>query len=628
MNFHYKHIVLWLKNGRKRQLDLQPNKVNVITGGSNTGKSAILEIIDYCLFASKVKIAESIINENVAWYGIVIAINDKEYTICRTALVDGKATQNYHFSSVGDIPDEPTINCDAATIRELLEKEFSIDSKVAVPFGGYHLKAGSKFSLRYFLMFTTISQDIITNSSVFFDKQNIPRYREALERIFDLAIGIDTIGNILSREKKSALEAELKKHEHRRERFVTKQAEFRQELNELIRRAKEYELIPANLDSDESLKALYMVIDRFSQLLSAKPGGEFDILKQEENTARLTIRNLEQLSSEYRRYKASLKNTQDSLKPIEYLEGKKNELVQTSIFADIVYALKTDLSDIKEDVKTRTAIDRNISDLIADEERKIERINEQLAILPQDSRAFNSDREKYFFMGQLAAKLDLYSASPESLDTDIEKQIKSVNDDLKQVFVSDVSEQRNIIISLLEEFIQKYIGVAGDVLENYKDYHPQFDYKGKTLSLRKPYTDHVDSVGSSSNHLFLHLFLFLGFHELVKTKKVPYIPSYLIIDQPSRPYWGEKGKDEGILKTGDESKILKVFELLNIFMVTIQKEYGSGFQMIVMEHVPADYWKDLEHVCLVEEFIGGNALIRPGDVNKKEVEDELDEEEL
>ncbi|MFK5970836.1 MAG: hypothetical protein QM487_12060 [Candidatus Marithrix sp.] len=64
MKFYIENIVLWLKNSTKRTIIFQPNKVNVIIGDSNTGKIAILEIVDYCFFASKSKIPESIINEN------------------------------------------------------------------------------------------------------------------------------------------------------------------------------------------------------------------------------------------------------------------------------------------------------------------------------------------------------------------------------------------------------------------------------------------------------------------------------------------------------------------------------------------------------------------------------------
>jgi predicted ATP-binding protein involved in virulence len=76
MNFNINKIVLWLNNG-KLEIEFKPNKVNLITGGSHTGKSAILEIVDYCFFSSKSRISEDTINENILWYGINISVNDK-----------------------------------------------------------------------------------------------------------------------------------------------------------------------------------------------------------------------------------------------------------------------------------------------------------------------------------------------------------------------------------------------------------------------------------------------------------------------------------------------------------------------------------------------------------------------
>ncbi|BDU42409.1 hypothetical protein TUMSATVNIG3_12070 [Vibrio nigripulchritudo] len=44
MNFYIHKIVIWLKNGSKREVEFKNNKVNIITGSSNTGKTAILDI--------------------------------------------------------------------------------------------------------------------------------------------------------------------------------------------------------------------------------------------------------------------------------------------------------------------------------------------------------------------------------------------------------------------------------------------------------------------------------------------------------------------------------------------------------------------------------------------------------
>jgi len=623
MTFYFKHIALWMKNGAVRTLDFEPDKINVITGGSNTGKTAVLDIIDYCLFGSTAEISESVINENVSWYGIVIHINGKDYTICRATLASRMVSKDYHFSSVGLIPKEPDVNIDESSLKLLLQAEFGIDSNIRVPFGGRYLQSGSKFSFRYFLMFNTISQDTITNSSVFFDKQDKGRYREALDRIFDLAIGVNTIENIIAKERKAELARKLRTLERRRDRVAGKKDAFVLELNAIIRQAKEYGLIPESGDVDTSLEALRHAISEFSDSLLENPTTEVAELQQQVNKSKLAIRNLQRLDSGYKRYKATLKNSADSLKPLTYIENKKSELVKTSIFADLIEALTKDLSEIKGDIKSRTAIERNIDELIKTERCKMENAQETLEISAHDLRVFNSEREKHFFMGKVASQLDLYVEPTEESDNKIDEEILTTNEELDQISVEDVDEQRVMATRLLEEFIGEYIELVGDVLENYSSYLPQFDLKKKTLSLRQPRTDYVDSIGSSSNHLFLHLFLFLGLHELMIAKQVPFVPPFLIVDQPSRPYWGGKGDgiDEGALKTGDEDKIRKAFELLDSFIQSIQKTYKAKFQMIVLEHVPVSYWKGLKHVHCVEEFVGGNALIRPSDMQSDAIKD-------
>ena len=41
MKFYFDKIILWTKNGNIRKLELKPNKINIITGESNTGKTTI-----------------------------------------------------------------------------------------------------------------------------------------------------------------------------------------------------------------------------------------------------------------------------------------------------------------------------------------------------------------------------------------------------------------------------------------------------------------------------------------------------------------------------------------------------------------------------------------------------------
>ena len=95
MNFYIDKPVSYTHLRAHRTLKFSNDKVNVITGNSKTGKTAVLEIVDYCLCGSKdtVVISYEHIGENVAWYGIRFVINNKTYTVAR-----GEITEKGKFS--------------------------------------------------------------------------------------------------------------------------------------------------------------------------------------------------------------------------------------------------------------------------------------------------------------------------------------------------------------------------------------------------------------------------------------------------------------------------------------------------------------------------------------------------
>src|SRR5258707_15059016 len=74
MHFHIKQIILWPRDGAflPRRLTFQQGSVNVISGNSRTGKSAIIPIIDYCLGSDKCTIPVATIRDACSWFGILI----------------------------------------------------------------------------------------------------------------------------------------------------------------------------------------------------------------------------------------------------------------------------------------------------------------------------------------------------------------------------------------------------------------------------------------------------------------------------------------------------------------------------------------------------------------------------
>ena len=492
-------------------------------------------------------------------------------------------------------------------MKSIIETEFSIDSNITVAYGGKSLKKGSKISLRYFLMFNTISQDIINDSrNIYFDKQNNSRYREALPRIFDIATGIESIENILLKEKKEDLEKEITTLERRNSKYKQRQDHSFDEVKDILLEAREMAII----SSDEDVEAINELKGVIENRRATEDIGiiKRELLEKDKNLILRKIRNLKILKNQYNTHKENLSTIHDSLKPIDYLKNKVE--VRTSYFSEIILNLENELNRLKQANKKVTPIDKQVTDQIVKLEIELESIQQELDVLPKEIRITDTDAKKLIFIGRATEILKLYSGEdkfPENTQVKIDKLQELID----KIDIENTEEMKLSTIGLIEEVIRGYLQQYGAVLGNYSKFQPKFDYKNKLLQLRKPNSIDIEpSVGSSSNHLFLHLFFSLAIHEVIFLNKAPYVPPFLVIDQPSRPYFESNDSDirrEESLES-DNDKIKQAFNLLNDYIDNRLKENGH-FQMIIFEHVSPSFFEDLEHFHLVEEFKNGNALI-------------------
>lgn len=609
MKFAIDAITLWSHRNEKRQLHFKRGKVNVLTGGSHRGKSAILDIFDYCFLASSHKIPLDIINDNTSWYGLTFAINEKIYTVARRSPNGNRVSDEVYFSSVGKIPDRPIANIAIEELKLIFEAEFKIDEAVRLAYGGGVLKAGSKVSFRYFLLFNTISEDIITSRDTYFDKQTEDRYREALPRIFDLAMGIDTLQNIASREKKENLERELVREKRRADRIEKGRSEFDSELRQIAARAAAFGL-PSVDERQLSSKKLKEALQ--GSVASDNEGGVhehsqvsaaiFDIDRK--------LRKLHLLSFEFKRYKSQSFETYDSLKPIKEILDQSEYIVKSSIFEGLIASIRSDLASVRLATQRNLPVEvqvRTIQNKLLEERAKL--IERQKA-LPAMPESFESEKQKWLFVGETLGRIDTLFPS---IGQDFVPQgnpIGLLESQIDGIRVTDVQTKRNAVISLINEVSATLLERTGDALYNYASWHPEFVYKEKRLRLRKPLSSVIENVGSSSNHMFMHLLHFLSLHTVALIERSPFIPAFLIIDQPSRPYYPSEVAVDGVQLKSEDSELVRVaFELLDGFVKEMRDAYSHDFQIIVFEHVNANAFQDLENVNMLPEFRGSERLI-------------------
>lgn len=623
MKFHINKMILWLKNGTTRELKFENNKVNVITGNSKTGKTAILEIIDYCLCGSESNISVKHIGDNVLWYGLNFNINDKMFTIARGERKNNSSSKDYYFSGSGVIPDFPTVTIPESSLKTIIEQEFGINHKVTFSYGSKNIKGDSKISYRYFLMFNTQSGNVITHSDTYFDKQNIERYRNALPRIFDLATGITTIENIAIKDKIELLNKDIIKYTRQKENDLKSEEDKKVQMMTLIKKAKEariIKLISENYEDDlENLKQV--VNDGKLELVDFDESTLLDEMKRDRQTIIINLRKLKRFSKRYLAYKNYLSKEEDSLKPIKYMK-KFVDNIENDEYKQFMNILEQEYIKIRKDIRHKMPFEFDVEDKIVELEKQLKELEEKIQLYPVIDEKTINDKERYIAIGEIKTEFLKLINEPEEV-SNLEELIalkKKELDEWEDKY--DSSEEKRVnMIEALNDYIQTYINLSKEAFEEYGQYLSAFNYNKKTLELRQSKATFTEKLSSSSDHLFMHLCLFLGISEAILENKVPYVPSFLILDQPSRPYFNNKKYDltkskEFITKKDDWNKVTQIFKLLNSFFKNISKN-KYDYQMIVLEHVSIDAWEGCEYIHLVKIFDGiEEALIPPSIANK------------
>ncbi len=514
MTFYIKKIVLWLKNGDMRVLKFENDKVNVITGNSKTGKTAVLEIIDYCLCGSDSNISYEHIGENVSWYGLNFCINGKLYTIARGEYKDEtNLSTDYYFSPVGEIPDLPWTTIGESQIKEIIEQEFSINSRVTFGYGGKTIKQNSKISYRYFMLFNTLSGDVVDHSKNYFDKMDISRYREALPRVFDLALGITTIENLMVQDKIRNVERDIQKLGKDKEQLEKEIKDRNVNLQVIIKKAKELKIISPNLiDFNQCVEEIKNVLETGNlSLVEVNENKEIEKLKEEKQRIEIQITKLKHFKNRYAAYKKSLNEEVEALKPIEYINRMFSCNISNDEYKQFLNILEVELGNIKKAIKDKKPFEYDVDGKIEVLENELSVIKEKLKIVPDIDDSIKSDKQRLISIGELKTEflnINNYQYSSSEIDNLIEFKNKELLE-LKDVYI-DPEESKATMIEALNDYVQTYIKIAKDALDEYGTYLAKFDYNKKVLKLRKNKSTTTANITSSSDHLFMHLCLFLG----------------------------------------------------------------------------------------------------------------------
>ncbi|EAP2237908.1 DUF3732 domain-containing protein, partial [Salmonella enterica] len=148
--------------------------------------------------------------------------------------------------------------------------------------------------------------------------------------------------------------------------------------------------------------------------------------------------------------------------------------------------------------------------------------------------------ELYRFMGELSSEIKQIVVLPKYDYTDTIEKITTKIDELESK-ITDNNAFKEYTLSLLNGKIKEIF--TRMPLKGFEDATPIFNKAKKTLDLiNKNQVEKMIDIGSASNYMYVHVAYFLALHELVRDRNVPWVPRFLVIDQPSTPYFSTAGK--------------------------------------------------------------------------------------
>lgn len=661
MKLKIKNIVLYPKDKTKEKqvVPFSLDKVNVITGESHKGKSALVHIIDYCLGSGKCSIPVGVIRNLTDWFGIHIVTEKTELLILRKE-------PGVKFSTDKMIMVEQTepIDLDKITNAENFQtnrenvinrlNQLSGLSTERFDLDNQRNQFGAAASFRDTSAFQFQPQHIVANPYALFYKADTQEHQQKLKTIFPLIIGAITNEALTIEREIKELDAALKKIEL--ELITKKQAvnTWINNLKSLYTRAIQLGLlnnIPNDsqyFDAEQYLFHLNLVVTNFNTnpipayqtgtsekdvQLQSDLNSQERLLQSEIGIRKMRLSKLQSLYSSTNQYKETVITQQKRLEPVSWFKEKinheycpfcksKNETAQKQIKSLDNYS--KELEVISKAINSKDVnLDKEIAD-IRNEIRDFEnQLNDNRDILREIYRKSNEENlkrqtieELYKFIGRLEQALENVVST--KIDSTLNLNIKKLQDQIRyknkqlQVIKAQYSQQN--ILKKISVLIAHYVSLLD--IERKNDM-VELDIVNLTLkiaSANSKRSDYLWEVGSGANWMGYHLSTIFALHEHFLSLPHNFIPSFILIDQPSQVYFpkdypvtidGIKTFAEFASQSDDLTQTRKIFSAAaNCFERT-----NGKLQIIIVEHAPDITWQGINNIHKVGDWSGNSALI-------------------
>ena len=645
MHFQIVKLVLWPRTGHdNRIVQFAPGKLNVITGASKTGKSAVIPIIDYCLGSGKCAIPVGVIRDACSWFGVVVQTVEGEKLFARREPGQQRQTGDMYVleSDEVEVPNRvPQRNTNSELVRGILDRVAGLSQLGFDPDkeGAYQTRP----SFRDLMAFIFQPQNILANPDVLFFGADTTEHREKLKTVFPYVLNAVTPDMLAARWELSQLQRQLSRLERELQATASTVDVWKAEAHRWLRQAIELGLLPPTTSLPEEwidILELLRVLTRTTSR-SARPTLEsldtslerLERLRSEETAAAVELSETRQRYNEIRRllqssesYGSAIRVQRDRLNLSGWLrlraETSSDSLVQVSSQGrQDIDTLCAALEEIEMRVRSHPTmsdtLDKERIRLSASVERSIQRltqVRQEIAVLERESEeasesVYRSDQVDRF-LGRLEQGIVFYDRTEEGATlqqqiSDLSARIEQLRQDISE---SDVQRRLNNALRSIESH-------ASSIVPKLDAEWPEAPIRllinDLTLQvIQGTREDYLWEIGSGANWLAYHVALTLSLQSYFLDQPHHPVPGLLVYDQPSQAYFPRRSvrSEESTEPVWRDEDVVAVRKVFRAVADEVQRAEG-GLQVIILDHAANDVWGAVSGVTVVENWRDGGRLV-------------------
>jgi hypothetical protein len=637
-------IVAYSHDGRMRTVNIEPGRVNIISGDSRTGKSAVLGIVDYCFGSKECDVPEGIVRRNVSWFGLLLQTENGQAFVARQVpLGDTKSSESVYVKTDIEVEVPPAEQLRQTTNRDglrlLLASWAGISDYLHEPPTG-QTRNPLFATIRHAVALCFQSQNEIAQRRHLFHGTSDRDVAQAMKDTLPYFLGAVSDDYVSKQQELKRVRGAIRQIERRLAEASAIRGDGVTRADTLLAEAKAAGL--SNLDDGalweqkiETLRVIQaspvpsVLVEGADDTEYRRLSSERNELVQQQRDLLSTLERAKAFEGSSRGFASEAREHAARLQAVTVFEHGVPDHSCPLCLQPLTEESQTpsigDLRAAQEYIGERSgAVDsatpriefaiQDVEGKLSELRQRLEGNRERLVAVKRSSQrlqlAADTEARRALVLGRISLYVENIPEMPDVTEQQrLLSGLKRREQELDEALSADAIQQRlESCLSNVNRYLSEY---AKKIDLEYSDSPLRLDPQGLTIvadTLERPIP--MSDIGSGENHVGYHIVAHLALHTWFAKRKRP-VPAFLILDQLSQAHFSP---DVDSLAGTPREKIdadRRAVKRLYGLIFDVVESLGEKLQVIITDH--PDFGDDARFQASVREKWRGGLKLIPDD---------------